>query len=257
MQAWSPASNPTPIVNTCRAFTRDVWHTADITFIDTLNAHSNGQITVLIDGTTLVDYHGHTGTAGHNFDFATIGTYASYPSDPTAHVLAVHVKDMHSEGPAPTAFYVATNGNDGNPGTLASPFATLARAQTAMRNSSTVKTTYVRGGTYNFTTMLTLTQADNGETWSYYPLDGYNSAILDATNMAFSYCAQSGNNAMILVEGANITINGLKLQNFSSTGIQIVGDDHAPNGTNIFNIQVGDAMHIRYYPLDSQHPGIL
>jgi hypothetical protein len=35
------------------------------------------------------------------------------------------------------AFYVATNGVDSNPGTLASPFATLGAAQLAMEASST------------------------------------------------------------------------------------------------------------------------
>ena len=136
-----------------------------------------------------------------------------------------------------SAFYVATNGSDGDPGTLASPFATLAKAQTAMRNSSTTKTTYIRAGTYNFTTMLTLTSADNGEIWSVYTPDGYNTAILDAKNMVFSYCAQNGNNNIILIKGgSNITINGLTLQNFRNgaygggSGITIIGTNILTGG---------------------------
>src|SRR6266481_2645275 len=45
------------------------------------------------------------------------------------------------------AFYVATNGRDSNPGTLAQPFATIAKAQVSMQASST-KITYIRAGTY-------------------------------------------------------------------------------------------------------------
>src|SRR6478609_8437539 len=42
-------------------------------------------------------------------------------------------------------FFVAPNGNDGNPGTLANPFASIQRAQQAVAAGDTV---YVRGGTY-------------------------------------------------------------------------------------------------------------
>ncbi len=44
-------------------------------------------------------------------------------------------------------FYVATNGNDANPGTLAQPFASLARAQQALSPGDTV---WIRGGVYEF-----------------------------------------------------------------------------------------------------------
>lgn len=46
-------------------------------------------------------------------------------------------------------YYVATNGNDDNPGTLQQPFASIAKAQEAASPGDTV---YIRGGTYqNFT----------------------------------------------------------------------------------------------------------
>ncbi len=44
-------------------------------------------------------------------------------------------------------FYVAPNGNNNNPGTLAQPFATIARGQTAAQAGDTV---YFRGGEYLF-----------------------------------------------------------------------------------------------------------
>ncbi|MBP2659267.1 MAG: hypothetical protein H6Q69_2299 [Firmicutes bacterium] len=47
------------------------------------------------------------------------------------------------------SFYVSTTGSDSNAGTLAAPFATLAKAQ---EEASTGDTVYIRGGTYsNFT----------------------------------------------------------------------------------------------------------
>src|SRR5687767_3088590 len=43
-------------------------------------------------------------------------------------------------------YYVATTGNDSNPGTMTQPFATLQRAHTAVSAGDTV---FIRGGTYS------------------------------------------------------------------------------------------------------------
>ena len=88
---------------------------------------------------------------------------------------------------------------------------TLKKAQSAMKGSST-KTTYLRAGTYNVTATLALTSADDGETWQYYPQDGVDSAVLNGNN--------SVSGGLIAIEGgSNITINGLKLENFVDYGI--------------------------------------
>src|SRR5207237_479331 len=110
------------------------------------------------------------------------------------------------------AFYVATNGNDNNSGTLTAPFATLGKAQAAMRASGTIKTTYVRAGTYSFSGSNNCSQvavdlsSDNGETWTYYPPDGVGKAILDggASSNATGY-----NAAFAWGNSNNNTINGL------------------------------------------------
>ena len=78
--------------------------------------------------------------------------------------------------PQGDAFYVAKNGNDGWSGRLATPnaegtdgpFASLERAQAAMR-AGTVKTTYVREGSYNLTNTLTLGAPDSGVRILGYP----------------------------------------------------------------------------------------
>jgi len=121
------------------------------------------------------------------------------------------------------AFYVATTGSDSNAGTLAAPFATFAAAQAAMRASSSIKTTYIRRGSYALPTLscggstcgLNLTSADDGETWSYYPPDGVDSADLNAGSTG------SGNGLVtaVSVSANNITINGLSIHDFQYSGI--------------------------------------
>jgi hypothetical protein len=68
-------------------------------------------------------------------------------------------------------------------------------------------------------TSITLSSADSGETWSYYPADGYDSAILDGGASSSS----TGANAITILGGSNITINGLTIQNFREWGIGIHG----------------------------------
>ncbi len=57
-------------------------------------------------------------------------------------------------------YYVAPTGSDANSGTLAQPFATLARAQQAVRQKP--GTVYLRGGTHYLAETLTFTAADSG-----------------------------------------------------------------------------------------------
>ena len=95
--------------------------------------------------------------------------------------------DMFGNTPAPQtpvptaptkpAFYVAANGKDSWSGKLSAPnadgtdgpFASLEKAQAAMRASSTIDTTYVREGTYHLTKTLELTSLDNGHSFQNYP----------------------------------------------------------------------------------------
>ena len=60
--------------------------------------------------------------------------------------------------------YVASDGNDSNPGTLAQPFATLQRAQQAARKVAgrEAVTVFIREGTYYLPETLILTAADSG-----------------------------------------------------------------------------------------------
>ncbi len=138
-----------------------------------------------------------------------------------------------------SALYVSPSGSDGNTGSLASPFATLARAQRAMQSSS-IKTTYIRAGTYRMTRSLVLTAADSGETWQYYPPDGVGTALLDGGDTV-----RGG--VISIRGGSNITIDGLKVQDFVDYGISVSGGPHmefgsptAPaSGNTVRNCDVG------------------
>ncbi|MCX5653203.1 MAG: PDZ domain-containing protein [Planctomycetota bacterium] len=61
-------------------------------------------------------------------------------------------------------YYVAANGNDANPGTLAKPFATLPRAQQAARKAAgrEAVTIFIREGTYYLPGTLIFTAEDSG-----------------------------------------------------------------------------------------------
>jgi hypothetical protein len=116
-----------------------------------------------------------------------------------------------------SAYYVSPSGSDSNSGTLGAPFKTLAKAQSAMQASS-IKTTDLRAGTYPKTALI-LTAADNGETWSYYAPDGYDSATLDGGSTS----PTTGGNPITIDGGSNITINGLTIQNFPVWAVGLHG----------------------------------
>ena len=67
------------------------------------------------------------------------------------------------------SFYVATNGDDGNPGTLTKPFASLSRARDAVRELKRIQpdrdiTVLIRGGTYALDRTVVFGLEDSGGT---------------------------------------------------------------------------------------------
>ncbi len=167
----------------------------------------------------------------------------------TSHVNGTIAAAVANSPRAGAGYYVSPTGKDSNPGTLASPFATFGRAQKAMRASSKLKTTYIRAGIYAPTAVvvgggpttaaLYLTSADSGETWSYYPADGYDTAIINGR--ATQGCLNSsGLTYGFWIEGgSNITINGLAFQNYTGSGILL----HA-----------GTSYYGPYFPIQGKPP---
>lgn len=131
------------------------------------------------------------------------------------------------------AFYVAPSGSDSAPGSIAAPFATIAHCQAAMQASGDVKTCYIQAGTYNLTSLgdpcgisangeaIDLEAADNGETFSGWPLDPPGSAILAGGSTSNS----TGVYAMFCLNGgaSGITINDLQIQHVISNALYAFG----------------------------------
>jgi hypothetical protein len=113
-------------------------------------------------------------------------------------------------------YYVATNGNDSGPGTLAQPFATVARAQQAASSDDTV---YLRGGTYtNFTVAAT------DATYQY---------VLDFSKSNINYLAYPGDPAPVL-NFSDIAPTTLRV-----CGIEVTGSNNTFEGINVTGVQAG------------------
>jgi len=81
-------------------------------------------------------------------------------------VLIASLAQFMTAQTTPPTYYVATNGNDSNPGTFTAPFRTIERAQREVRliNNDMVSdiAVYLRGGRYELSTTLTFSSQDSG-----------------------------------------------------------------------------------------------
>lgn len=74
-------------------------------------------------------------------------------------------------GAGGATFYVATTGSDGNPGTLAAPFASIAAALAATRATPGPDSIILRGGTYYSQPTTVLLPQDSGLSISNFPAE--------------------------------------------------------------------------------------
>ena len=122
-----------------------------------------------------------------------------------------------AEAPPEAAYYVAKNGKDTWSGRLAEPnadgtdgpFASLERAQAAMRGSA-VKTTYVREGTHSLSRTLELTAQDSGVRILGYPGE----QVVISGGQTVSGFISEGNGvwsaALATAPGFDVTVNGVR-----------------------------------------------
>ncbi|CAO3439809.1 right-handed parallel beta-helix repeat-containing protein [Azospirillum doebereinerae] len=161
---------------------------------------------------------------------------------------------------ASQAFFVATNGNDSWSGRLAAPnaegtdgpFATLDRAQSAMRATG-VRDTYVRGGTYTLDHTVTLTGADSGVRIMAYPgetpvLSG-GQRVTGFTDIGGGLYAAPVSSAT----GLDLSIGGVR-QKVAQTGDWTAGD--AKSGWSFLEAASGGASKtsLRYTAGDASVP---
>lgn len=142
------------------------------------------------------------------------------------------------------AFYVATNGNDSWSGRLAAPnadgtdgpFATLERAQSAMRATG-IRDTYVRGGTYAMAHTVTLTGADNGVRIMAYPGE---TPVFSGGERVGGFTAIGGGlyAAPTSATGLDLFIGGVR-QKVAQTGDWNAGD--AKSGWSVLEAAAGGA----------------
>jgi hypothetical protein len=118
-------------------------------------------------------------------------------------------------GAAQTAFYVATNGNDSAPGTLAQPFATLGKALNTVAAGGTIKTIYVRAGTYNLGGGSTGSCNGHNQKSADYHIQSANQ-----NNLLISYYSPDGIGSAVF-DGGGTTDLGLCVNN--TTGVSVVG----------------------------------
>jgi len=120
-------------------------------------------------------------------------------------------------GPARGAtYYVATDGSDIAPGTLAQAFASIARAQQAAASGDTV---YVRGGTYT--------------TFSVAATDANYQYVINITKSNVKYLAYPGDSRPVL-DFSNISPSSLRV-----CGIQVTGSNNMFQGIDLTGIQAG------------------
>jgi len=108
-------------------------------------------------------------------------------------------------------YYVATNGNDSNPGTFELPWLTIHKAAQTMVAGDT---TYIRGGQYNVTTGVTL--PNSGSPGNYITFSAYQNElpVIDSGNREIRFFPLTSAHSYF-------RFVGLKFQNFKYTGAAI------------------------------------
>ena len=145
---------------------------------------------------------------------------------------------------APPSFYVAPEGNDNNPGTLAAPWRTIQKAAVTATPGSTV---YARQGIYN---ELVSVQVSGSQEAGYITFRNYpgETPVLDGSGLPIS---PEGSAAFSIVDRGYIIVQGFEIRNYRTSGKDLV-----PMGISIrgsaFHIQIRDN---RIHHIETNYPG--
>ena len=167
------------------------------------------------------------------------------------------------------AVYVAPGGDDSNPGTLAQPVKTLAKAQALVRALNGTMTAditvYLRAGTYPLASTVTFANADSGKNGFYVkylaypgerplltggqPLTGWK--VSDATNGVYSTSGITSNFRQLYVNGVkairarspNLGANGAanfnRISGFDKTAHNVqVASSYVANWNNLNKVEM-------------------
>jgi hypothetical protein len=125
------------------------------------------------------------------------------PTTPSLHIFALTLQSTAAQ--TVTDFYVATDGSDSHSGTSAAPFATIARAQQAVRSLLPTATgpinVEIEAGTYYLGQTLTFGPQDSGTAATpvtYTAYDGQNVTISGGRALHPSWSTYSGNSKIMV-----------------------------------------------------------
>jgi len=157
------------------------------------------------------------------------------------------------------AIFVAPNGDDTNPGTLAAPLKTVAKARDVVRgmiaNMTADITVYLRGGTYPQASTLTFANADSGKNGFYVKYMAYQSErpIITGGQPITGWTASSAGSGFYAASGISarfrqLYVNGAKAirarsPNLGDSGAfafnRITGADNTAQNIQVAASEVG------------------
>jgi pectate disaccharide-lyase len=121
--------------------------------------------------------------------------------------------------PTATTIYVAPNGTASAAGTISAP-TTLA---TAISRAAAGDTVYLRGGTYSFSSTVTIPQTSNGTSGARTTLAAYGS---EKPVLNFSAQSESSSNRGLQLFGSYWHLRGLTVERAGDNGIYVGGSNN-------------------------------
>lgn len=120
---------------------------------------------------------------------------------------------------AQSTIYIAPNGTDGNPGTLASP-TTLSKAITLVTAGGTI---YARGGTYNLSATIVIARGNDGDAGALKKIFAYNGEV---PVLSFSSQTVSTSNRGIVLDALYWHLKGLIIEHAGDNGVLLSGNNN-------------------------------
>jgi len=202
-----------------------------------VTASSNATFSVVAGGTAPLSYQWYFNTntllanaAGTSLTITNVqdtnaGTYSVVISGVGSVTSAFATLSIASTGLVAGAYFVSPSGNDGSPGSEASPFRTITNGLRVVSNGGVL---YLRGGTYampyELSLSLTASPANRIRIWAY-PGE---LPVIDNTGIA------SGDDG-ISISGSWYHLKGIKQEFASHNGIRILGNSNIVECCVIFS----------------------
>jgi hypothetical protein len=227
-------STVTVLGSVSRTVTTGTWYTlaieaSDTTIRGTVDGATIGQATSTVSATGRIGLQSGYSTA--SFDDVLVSTVGATPSTPTT-------------PPTPGgALIVATNGNDGNPGTVAQPLLTIQRAVDLVSPGGTIA---VRGGTYSPTATVKILK--DGTAANPISLTNYNGehVVIDGESMPYTPGALDA--SIPRADRGALHVEG---DWWRFTGLEII---HGPYG--IFGVDTNNGVYNRVITRDNYESGL-